>query len=120
MFLISFCFCPLSRYLRGVYRLAVVAPRTALVIDDIGDLGVTERGGKRRHGAAVDHPTDLGVVEALQHHLDMLRGVVLVDDSVVLELRERAWQAFTIGLMAGRAVGSEQCGTFRRIVTTGG
>ena len=48
-------------------------------------LGRSDWAGVMAIGAAVDHPTYLGIVEALQHHLDMFRGVVLVDDGVVLE-----------------------------------
>src|SRR5580658_6541263 len=110
--LISFFLCPLRRYLRGGHRLTMVAPRTALVIDDIGDFDIVERGGKWGHYAAINDTTDPCVVQALQHHLNVFRGVVLVDDGIVLERRERTRQAFTVGLMAGRTVRREQSTTF--------
>jgi hypothetical protein len=118
MRVISWCFCPLRSHLRSDNRFAVVAPRTALVIDDIGDLGVAERAGKGWHRATVDQAPHLGVVQTSQHNLDVLRGLVVVDDGVAFERRERARQAFAVGLMARRAVSGEQCGTLGRVVTT--
>src|SRR5258708_37531149 len=118
MRVISWCFCPLRSHLRSDHWFAVVAPRTALVIDNIGDLGIAERAGKGRHRAAVDQASHLSVVQTLQHHLDALGGLLVVDDGVALERRERTRQAFAVGLMAGRAVSGEQRGTLGRVVST--
>src|SRR4051812_10780417 len=95
---------------------AVVAPRVALVVDDVEDVVIGEGACKWRHRAHVVDASDLLAVKSVQHDTDMRHDVVSIDGAVSLERWEDAGDALTGGLMTGRAVGGEQCETLRGVV----
>src|SRR6185312_16638301 len=92
---------PLRSDLFGRNRRASVAPRTALVIDDVGDVGITQGRAEWWHRAGIDGAADVGTLQAMQHDVDMLCRVAVIDRRVALERGECSGQAFTGGWMAG-------------------
>src|SRR6185437_16238570 len=92
-------------HLVGADGPGLVAPRRALVVCDVGDVGIVQRGGERRHRAGVAGAVDGLAVQAVEDRGDLLGGVVVEHRGVVLERREGAGQAHAGGLVAGRAIG---------------
>src|ERR1700730_12824422 len=92
-------------HLRGCHRFAVIAPRAALEVDDVGDFGIAEHAGKWRHGAGVDDASHRAPRHSIEDCVYVFSCIVLVDDTTSFERRKHAGQTFAIDLMAGRAVG---------------
>src|SRR5678815_1295055 len=104
----SFALRALSGHRCGSDRRAVIAPGTALVIDDGDDVGIAEHGTKRRHRTGVDNATDVDALDTVQQRANMRRRISGVDGGIALERRECAGQALTAGLMTSRTIGGEQ------------
>src|SRR6185312_16643997 len=107
---------PLRSDLFGRNRRSLVAPGTALVIDDVGDVGIAQGRAEWRHRAGIDGAADVGPLQSVQHDVDVLCRVGVIDHRVTLEWRECSGQAFTGGLMASGAGRGKQTLTLGRIV----
>jgi hypothetical protein len=77
-------------HLRGCHRFAVIAPRAALEIDDVGDFGIAEHAGKWRHGAWVDHASRGAARYSIEDCVYVFRCIVLVDDAAAFERRKHS------------------------------
>ena len=77
-------------HLRGCHRFAVIAPRAALEIDDVGDFGIAEHTGKWRHCAWVDHASRRAARHSIEDRVYVFRWIVLVDDATAFERRGHA------------------------------
>src|SRR6476660_1583184 len=83
------------------YRCAAVAPRTALVIDDVRDVGIAERVGEWRHRTGVDDTAYVGALQSMQHGADMHCRIGIVDRGVAFQRRKRSGETLTGCLVAG-------------------
>ena len=99
--------------------LAMVAPGTTLVIYDIGNVDIAKLAVKRRHHTVVLDVADSGTLQTEKDGMDVLARIRIIDHSVPLERRERAWQTLTCGLMADGAIGGEQLLALASIVAAG-
>src|SRR4029079_5818472 len=115
--LVSLGLLAFGRHLFGGYRCSVIAPGTAFVVNDVGNVAVAERIAERGHWARVNDATYVGALQAMQHGADMDGRIGVVDRCVALERWECTGQAFAIALMASRAIGGEKRLALGRIVT---
>ena len=77
-------------HLRCSDRCAVISPGAALIVDDVGNLGVAERAGKLRHDGGVDHASRPGALHSIEDHLNVFSGIVLIDDAASPKRRNYA------------------------------
>lgn len=61
--------------MRSRHRIAVIAPRAALVVDDVGDIGIAQYAGKRRHSTGVDSASGLAALNTVEDYLHMFRRI---------------------------------------------
>ena len=111
----------------GAYRchflvgdlLAVVAPRTALIIDDVRDVGVVERPGEIGHLAVVFDATHRRPFEAEQDGMDMRGRICIIDHRISFERGKCTGQTLARFLMTNGAMGTEELLSFFRVVARG-
>lgn len=86
----------------------MIAPRSALVIDDIGDLLVREFVSERRHLRHVLMAVDRLATEAAQHRGDVFGRVSGINDRIARNWRKYARHALALGTVTdGAAIGEQ-------------
>ena len=69
-------------------------PSAALKIDDVGYVDMARDSAERRHRVRIQHTSGHGVLQSIEHHVDVLCRVVLVDDAAAPKYLLRQHQAF--------------------------
>lgn len=86
----------------------VIAPGGALVVDDVGHLGVTQCDPEGRHRARIHGPADVCALNAFQEHTNLSGGIGCQHYSIAPERRKNSGNALATRLVADGAVGREE------------
>ena len=90
--------------LSGRHEFAVIAPRAALIVDDIRYVDIVED-AERRHRTGVQHGPGFGALSSIEHHVYVFCRIVFGDDAASLDRRICTGAPLTICPVTGGALG---------------
>lgn len=93
----------------------VIAPGGALVVDDVGNLSITQCDPEGRHRARIHGATDVCTLDAFQEHTNLSGGIGCQHRRIAPERRKDSGNTLATRLVADRAVGREELRAARHI-----